>query len=70
VWNLWNKSSYEKRGIEDWTEFKDRRFLGWRKPKTKQLIFCAKGMGIWHKNQQKLFSEKGEKDGREISHKG
>jgi hypothetical protein len=52
------KALMKKKGIEDWSEFKDRRFLGWRKPKTKQLFFNPKGMGIWHKNQQKLCSTK------------
>ena len=60
----------KKKGIENWNEFKDRRFLGWRKPKTKQLFFCAKGMGTWHKNKQKLFSKKGGKYDGEISYKG
>jgi hypothetical protein len=60
----------KKRGIEDWTEFKDRRFLGWRKPKTKQLFFCIKGMGVWHKGQQKLFSKIGGDDDGEISDLG
>lgn len=52
------KALMKKKGIEDWKEFKDRRFLGWKKEKTKQLIFNPKGMGIWHKNQQKLCSTK------------
>jgi hypothetical protein len=49
----------KKRGIGSWNEFKERRFLGWNKPKTKQLFFCAKGVGIWHKGQRKLFAEIG-----------
>lgn len=48
------KAIMKKKGIEDWHEFKDRRFLGWKKRKTKQLFFNPKGMGIWHKNQRKL----------------
>lgn len=47
-----------KKGIEDWKGFKDRRLLGRRKPKTKQLFFNKKGTGIWHKNQRKLCSKK------------
>lgn len=60
----------KKRGIENWNEFKDRRFLGWRKPKTKQLFFCIKGMGIWYKGQKKLFSEIGGDDDGKISDLG
>ena len=48
----------KKKRIEDWKEFKDKRFLGWRKPKTKQLFLSTKGMGIWHKGQKKLFTSK------------
>jgi len=57
----------KKRGIANWNEFKDRRFLGWRKQKTKQLFFCMKGMGIWHKGQKKLFSKTGGESHEEIS---
>lgn len=51
------KTIMTKKRIEDWHEFKDRRFLGWKKEKTKQLILNPKGMGIWHKNQRKLCSK-------------
>ena len=57
----------KKRGIGNWNEFKDRRFLGWRRPKTKQLFFCPKGMGIWHKGQRKLFSEIGGESHEKVS---
>jgi len=52
------KALMKKKRIEDWHEFKDRRFLGWGKTKTKQLFFNPKGTGIWHKKQQKLCSTK------------
>jgi len=52
------KALMKKKRIEDWQGFKDRRFLGWKKAKTKQLFFNPKGTGIWHKKQQKLCSTK------------
>lgn len=51
------KALIKKKRIEGWQEFKDRRFLGWKKRKTKQLFFNPKGMGIWHKKQRKLCSK-------------
>lgn len=51
------KTIIKKKGIEDWKKFKDRSFLGWRRPNTKQLFFNPKGMGIWHKNQRRLCSK-------------
>jgi len=48
----------KKNCIKDWNEFKDRRFLGWKRAQTKQLFLNPKGMGIWHRNQRRLCSKK------------